>query len=67
MGSTDRFIRILVAFIVLMLVYLNIISGIAGIVLLVISGIFIITGVIGICPLYSLFKFNTGAQKKPTG
>ena len=54
------------ALIIITLVYKDIISGTAGIVLLVIAGVFILTGIIGVCPLYNLFKFNTGAEKKPT-
>jgi len=35
------------------------ISPTLGIVLMIIGGIAIITGAIGFCPLYSLFKFRT--------
>jgi len=59
MGNTDRIIRILVAAIVAVLYFTNIISGTLAIVLAVISGIFIVTSMVGSCPLYSIFGLRT--------
>ena len=55
MGSADRIIRILVAVIIIILYFTNIISGTLAVVLLVVAGIFIVTSLINFCPLYSLF------------
>jgi hypothetical protein len=63
MGTTDRTMRIAAAIIIAVLYYFNAISGTAAIVLLVIAGIFILTGFLSFCPLYSLFGINTGKNK----
>jgi len=59
MGMIDRIIRILIAVAVLILYISNVINGTSAIVLLVLSGILIITGIIGLCPLYLPFGFKT--------
>ena len=64
MGNADRWIRLIVAAIFAMLWYQNIVTGTAGIILLVIAGIFAVTSIVGSCPLYSLFGINSCAQKK---
>ena len=64
MGTVDEIIRILVAFVITILFFTNIISGIFGIVLLVFAVIFVITGFIGFCPLYLPFGINTGKTRR---
>jgi hypothetical protein len=59
MGSIDKIIRILVAVVVVILYFANIISGTAGIILLVVSAVFVVTAVLGICPLYSVLRLRT--------
>jgi hypothetical protein len=63
MGLTDKVIRILVAVVVIALYFANVISGIPGIVLLVLAGIFILTSLLGFCPLYLPFGLNTGKKE----
>ncbi|MBS1914714.1 MAG: DUF2892 domain-containing protein [Bacteroidetes bacterium] len=63
MGSTDRVIRLVVAGILALLWFQNILAGTLGVIALIVAGIFFVTGVIGICPLYSLFGFNTCSKK----
>lgn len=63
MGKTDRVIRILVAIVIVILYFTNQISGTAAIVLGIIGLIFIITSIIGFCPLYVPFKFSTKGKK----
>ncbi|MBS1932650.1 MAG: DUF2892 domain-containing protein [Bacteroidetes bacterium] len=63
MGSTDRVIRLVVAGIIALLWFQNILAGTLGVIALIVAGIFFVTGVIGICPLYSLFGFNTCSKK----
>jgi hypothetical protein len=68
MSSADRIIRILVAAIVSLLYFTNVITGTLATVLLVFSGVFILTGLLGSCPLYSLLGFSTcPAGKKAVG
>ena len=59
MGSADRIIRTLVAITVGVLFYLEIISGTLGIVLLALSGVFLLTSLVSFCPLYKPFGIKT--------
>ncbi len=62
MGLADKIIRILIAAVVVILYFTNVISGTLGIVLLILSGIFILTSLISFCPLY--FPFGISTRKK---
>lgn len=64
MGNIDRIIRILVAIIIAVLVFTNIISGTLGIVLLILAGVFVLTSLISFCPLYTLVGINTCPKHK---
>ncbi len=59
MGTTDRIIRSIIAILFIALYAAGMISGTLGIILLVISGIFLLTSIAGFCPLYALLKINT--------
>jgi Protein of unknown function (DUF2892) len=63
MGSIDKIIRVLLAIVVVVLYYMNFISGTTAIVLLVLAGVFILTSLIGFCPLYFPFKISTKKDK----
>jgi hypothetical protein len=63
MGIADKIIRILIAAVVAILYFTNVISGTLGIVLLILSGVFILTSLISFCPLYLPFGLNTGKKK----
>lgn len=63
MGSTDKMIRYIVAVAILILYMTNILTGTLGIVLLVIAGIFVLTGVVNFCPLYAPFGISTCKKK----
>lgn len=58
-GNTDKIIRILVAMVVAVLFFMDIITGTAGIVLLILGGILLVTGLTGFCGIYTLFGINT--------
>ena len=62
MGKIDRIVRIVIAAIIVILFFTNQITGIAGILLLVFSGILLITSFAGSCPLYLPLKINTGKK-----
>jgi hypothetical protein len=64
MGSTDRIIRVLIAAIILVLFFTNVITGTVGIVLLVLAGVFLLTSVVSFCPLYAPFGISTCPTKK---
>lgn len=59
MGVIDRVIRVLLAIIVGILYFTHLISGTAAIILGIIAVAFIITGLIGICPIYMPFGIST--------
>ncbi len=63
MSNSDRGIRVLIAIAVLALYLTNVISGTLAIVLLILSGIFILTSLVSFCPLYTLFGINTCRTK----
>jgi len=62
-GTIDTAVRMLIALIVIGLYFMNVIAGIAAIVLLVLAGVFVITGLLKFCPLYLPFGINTGKKK----
>ena len=59
MGIFDRVLRIILAIVVAILIYMEILTGTAAIVIGIIAGIFLITSIIGICGLYSVVGVNT--------
>lgn len=59
MGNADRIIRIIIAAIIGVLYFTNIISGTLAIVLLVLSVVFFLTSIISFCPLYTIFGIKT--------
>lgn len=64
MGSADKIIRLVIAAIIAILYFTNTITGTLGIVLLVLGAVFVLTSLIGICPLYLPFGINTCKLKK---
>jgi len=64
MSDTDRMIRTAAAATFLILYFNGIITGILAIVLNVIAIIFVITAVVGHCPLYTVFHLNTRTRKE---
>lgn len=64
MGSLDKIIRIALAAVVVILYFTNVISGVFGIVLLVLAGVFVLTSLVSFCPLYAPFGISTCAIKE---
>lgn len=63
MGLIDKVIRVLVALVIIVLYFTNVIPGVLGIVLLIFAGVFILTSLISFCPLYIPFGMNTGKKE----
>lgn len=59
MGTLDRVIRTLLALVIIILYWANLISGIAAIILGIIALIFLLTSFVSFCPLYTLLKIST--------
>ena len=64
MGTIDRIIRILLAVMVVILYITGNITGVAAIIMGILAFVFIITSLIGICPLYLPFKISTIGKPK---
>jgi hypothetical protein len=63
-GIFDRVLRIVLALVVAVLIYMGTLTGTAAIVLGIIAGIFLITGLVGSCGLYTLFGISSCKVKK---
>jgi hypothetical protein len=66
MGSADRIIRVIIAAIFIALYFTGKITGTLGIVLIILSLVFVLTSLISFCPLYLPFGLST-LRKKITG
>jgi hypothetical protein len=64
MGSADRIIRLIIAAIIAVLYFTNVINETLGLILLIIAGVFALTSFISFCPLYRIFGFSTCAANK---
>ena len=62
MGSADKTIRIVIALLIAVLYFFNVISGTVAIVLGVIAIAFALTSLINFCPLY--YPFGISTRKK---
>ncbi len=62
-GTVDKSIRILVAVVISVLFFTNVLTGTLGIVLLILAVVFVIVSLISFCPLYLPFGINTGKKK----
>ncbi len=58
-GTTDRIIRFLLAVLVAVLYFTNVISGTVAIILGILAIIFLLTSIVSFCPLYRLVNVNT--------
>jgi len=62
MGTIDKIVRIVIAAVVAILFFTNVITGVLGIVLLALAAVFVLTSLISFCPLYLPFGLNTGKK-----
>ena len=67
MGSVDRIIRVILAVVVAVLYFTKQITGTVAIILGILAIIFVLTSLVGVCPLYLPFKISTKKKQKPTG
>lgn len=59
MGSTDKIIRFILAALFLGLFFTNTVTGTAGVVLVVLAAVFVLTSLVSFCPLYSIVGLST--------
>jgi hypothetical protein len=62
MGNADRIIRLIIAAIIAVLYFTGQISGTLAIILGIIAIAFLVTSIIGWCPIYVPFKISTCKQ-----
>ena len=63
-GNGDRFLRIMIGIIALILVMANVVEGTMMWIALAIGISMVVTSSIQFCPMYSIFRFNTCKVKK---
>jgi hypothetical protein len=59
MGLVDRILRTVLAAAVAVLIITGVLNGAAAIVLGILGGIFLLTAIVGVCPLYLLLRIST--------
>ena len=64
MGSVDRGMRLLLGAVVAVLYFTKQISGTAALILGILAVIFVLTGLVGLCPLYVPFGISTRKKAK---
>lgn len=64
MGNTDKIIRLILAAVFGYLYFSGTVTGTLGLVLVVLGGVFVLTSLVGFCPLYTLLGINTCPAKK---
>jgi hypothetical protein len=63
-GTIDKVIRILIAVVIAVLYFTHVISGVLGIVLLVLAAVFVLTSLISFCPIYFPFGLSTAKKEE---
>jgi len=59
LGTIDKVIRILIAVVIAVLFFTNVITGTVGIVLLIVAVVFVLTSLISFCPIYWPYGIST--------
>jgi K+-transporting ATPase A subunit len=62
-GKSDKIVRVLIAVLFTVLFLNQVITGVMGVILVILAGVFLLTSVVGTCPLYLPFKINTNHKK----
>jgi hypothetical protein len=62
-GKSDKIVRVLIAVLFTVLFLNQVVTGIFGVILVILAGVFLLTSVVGTCPLYLPFKINTNHKK----
>lgn len=63
MGTADRVIRIIIAALFAYLYFGGVVTGTLGLILVILGAVFVLTSLIGFCPLYTLVGLNTCPKK----
>lgn len=63
-GNTDRAFRFILAAVMAAIYFTDTVTGTAGLVLVILSFVFLATSLVGFCPLYLPFGISTCKNKK---
>lgn len=58
-SGLDRIIRVILGIALLALYFTGTVTGVLGILFIVLGAVALLTGVVGFCPLYALLKIKT--------
>ncbi|MBD0778105.1 DUF2892 domain-containing protein [Maribacter sp. ANRC-HE7] len=64
MGGIDKLVRVILALIAGLLVYFGVVDGTVSYILLALASVFVLTSLVGFCPLYGIFGVDTCRRKK---
>jgi len=64
MSRTDKAIRLSVAALIVLLAFAKVITGTWAIILIILAGVFVLTSILGLCPLYLLFGISTNKKQE---
>jgi uncharacterized membrane protein YgaE (UPF0421/DUF939 family) len=64
-GPEDRIVRIVVGIVLAVLAYLQVLPGVATIIMYVLAAYLLITGILARCLLYKLIDVDTSIQEQP--
>jgi hypothetical protein len=62
-GNMDKVLRIVLAVVMSVLYFTGTVTGTLGTVLLILGGVFLLTALVGFCPLYAMVGINTCPRK----
>ncbi len=58
-SGSDRIVRVIVGISAIVLIVAQVLTGLPAIILGVVGGILVATGLVGFCPLYGLLRLST--------
>lgn len=64
MGGADKLVRLIVALLIVIAYFQEVVTGTFGYILLAVAVIFTVTSLISFCPLYTIFGISTCAPNK---
>ena len=64
MGTADRIIRLVVAALFVVLYFTHVMTGILDIIVLILAGMFVLTSIFAVCPIYWPFGIKTIDKKE---
>jgi K+-transporting ATPase A subunit len=63
MGSLDRMVRMIIAVMLGLSAFMGMITGTWAIVAYAVTAVFLLTSLVGFCPLYAVFGISTCSRK----